>query len=175
MNRMSNKSNRHLSGLFIILTTLISLELSSQTTQPAKQPFKFNEITFHVTGCKTACPEVSMNILANRKIQVTREVYNSRHELDTVRSGGFKGTLDPKEFNKLLTILSAYNFEKLVFPKVLCCDSSVKTLIVTYNDESKRFQSMTPPLEARKLISYLTDLALRVRLKRVDGAYDFEM
>jgi hypothetical protein len=57
---------------------------------------------------------------------------------------------------------------------VLCCDSSIKTILISYNGKYKRFKSMTPPKEAIPLIDYLTQLSTQISLPKYERPIDFE-
>jgi hypothetical protein len=73
-----------------------------------------------------------------------------------------------------MELLKSSNMDAWNFPDVTCCDSSVKTILVSYNDKYKRFESVTPPTEADPVITFLMNLSTTVVLPRYKGIIDFE-
>lgn len=140
----------------------------------AQEKFQFSELTFHSTGCNKSCSDISLNINNNKTIKLVRVVYTASGQYDSLQSGTFKGTLKDKEYNKFIQQLKKYDFDSLKFPEVLCCDSSIKTILISYNEKYKRFKSMIPPKEAIPLIDFLTDLSTKISLPRYDKPIDFE-
>lgn len=160
--------------LFIALLVFTCLSSIAQEDNSSKKEFQFNELTFHSSTCNGTCPEISLNIGNDKKIQLVRTIYKEKGQADSLLSGAFKGSVKDKDFNQLIDLLKKANLDSLHFPDVLCCDSSIKTLIVSYNENYKQFKSMTPPKQADKLIAFLTHLATTVSLPKYSGAIDFE-
>lgn len=158
----------------ILLLAIVFLNCEAQKIESSKKDFQFSELTFHSSNCNGTCPDISVNINSEKKIQLVRVIYNSKGQSDSSLSGTFKGTLQSKDYNKLIRHLKKCDFDSLKFPEVLCCDSSIKTLIVSYNEKYKRFKSMTPPLEASSLITFLTQLSTTVSLPKYNRPIDFE-
>ncbi|MBC7626947.1 DUF6438 domain-containing protein [Ferruginibacter sp.] len=140
----------------------------------AQEKFQFSELTFHSTGCNKSCPDISVNINSDKTIKLIRVIYTSSGLYDSLQSGTFKGTLKDKDYDKLISQLKRYDFDSLQFPDVLCCDSSIKTILISYNGKYKRFKSMTPPKEATTLIDFLTQFSKKISLPRYDRPIDFE-
>jgi hypothetical protein len=137
--------------------------------------FEFNDLTFYSSSCNGTCPDITMNLSGFNKIQLIRTIYSRKGVIDTVNSGGFKGSLSERDYNKIVEMLSKINWEKLAFPDVQCCDLPVITILISYNNTSKRFKSMAPPLQIHELIKYLTEFSMNISLPRYDHPMDFEV
>ena len=161
--------------LLIILTFGLSCKSYSQsTTTESKQEFEFTGLTFLSSKCNGTCPDISMNLYDDKRIEISRDIYSKKGQVDTTLSGNFKGKLSEKEFTKVVTLLKVINWETVTFPKVLCCDAPIVTLMFSYKGTYKRFKSMTPPQTTNGLIKYLTDLGSKVILTKYDKPIDFE-
>ena len=163
--------------LFILLTLIFGLSfksLSQLTTTEQKQEFVFSGLTFLSSTCNGTCPDISMNLYDDKSIEISRVIYKKKGLVDTTSSGNFKGSLSDKEFNKVVSLLKAINWDTMTFPKVLCCDAPIVTLLFSYKGTYKRFKSMTPPQSTNALIKYLTDLGSKVFLPKYDMPIDFE-
>lgn len=147
---------------------LLTLNAQNSTT------FNFESITFHSRLDDEKSSDVSVNIYSNKKIEVARTIYRIKGQVDTTLSGTFKGVLKDKDYSKLIKLLKQSNLDTLKFPKVECCGMPLKILIVSYNGESKKFKSMTPPNIAEPLINFLTSLSATIILPRYKGGIDFE-
>lgn len=166
---------KHLKHLTLILfSTLIFLSSTAQENKLSTNKFQFSELTFHSNSCNGTCPDISLSINNNRKIQLVRVLYIAKGHPDSSLSGSFKGTVKSKDFNKLTRILKKCNFDSIKSPEILCCDSSIKTIIVSYNGKYKRFKSIILSHELNDLITFLTHLATTISLPKHTGAIDFE-
>lgn len=157
---------------------LFSITLLNATAQQpsisSSKKFSFSELTFHSSPCKETCPDISLSINSNKRIELVRVLYKATGQVDSILSGAFKGTIKNKDYNKLIRLLKNCDFDSLKFPEVLCCDSSIKTIILSYNGKYKRFKSMIPPQEVNNLITFLMHLAKTISLPKYKGAIDFE-
>ncbi len=161
--------------VLLILTFGISCKSHSQsTTTESKQEFKFTGLTFLSSKCNGTCPDMSMNLYEDKRIEISRAIYSKKGQADTTLSGNFKGTLSEKEFTKVVSLLKTIDWDTVTFPKVLCCDAPIVTLMFSYKGTYKRFKSMTPPRSTNALIKYLTDLGSKVLLPKYDKPIDFE-
>lgn len=160
--------------IFSLALVLLSFDIEAQTNKSPEKILQFNELTFHSTGCNKACPDISVNINSDKRIQLVRAIYSSSGKYDSLNSGTFKGMLSDEDFMKLLQQLEKYDFDSLQFPEVMCCDFPIKTIIISYNGKYKRFKSMTPPKEANNLINFLTQLSTKISLSRYNKPIDFE-
>jgi len=163
--------------LFILLILTFGLSCKSQsqlTTTEPKLEFKFTGLTFLSSKCYGTCPDISMNIYDDNRIEISRAIYSKKGQVDTNLNGNFKGTLSEKEFNKVVSLLKTINWDTVIFPKVLCCDAPIVTLMFSNKGTYMRFKSMTPPQSTNALIKYLTDLGSKVILPKYDKPIDFE-
>ncbi len=160
--------------LFILTFGLSCKSTSQSPTTAPKQEFEFTGLTFLSSKCNGTCPDISMNLYDDRRIEISRAVYSKKGQVDTTLSGNFKGSLSEKEFNKVVSLWKAIHWDTVTFPKVLCCDAPIATLMFSYKGTYKRFKSMTPPQSTNGLIKYLTDLGSKVILPKYDKPIDFE-
>ena len=86
--------------LFFLCSFLIS-NLNAQNSQA----FNLESITFHSRLDDERSPDISVNIYSNRKIEIVRTVYEPKGQIDTAKSGAFKGELKQSDFNKLLKLV----------------------------------------------------------------------
>jgi hypothetical protein len=115
-----------------------------------------------------------MNIYKDSTIELIRSIYTSKGVVDTIKSGGFKGMVSSKDYKTLQALLKEIEWERVLFPKVNCCDGAVRTIILSYNGNYKQYKSMTPPPETHKLIKFLTNLAVKANLPEYKKPIDFE-
>jgi hypothetical protein len=115
-----------------------------------------------------------MSINNNRKVQLIRTFYSKKGIQDSTRSGGYKGELSLKEYNRLLALLRTVKWEELQVEKVTCCDRALRTILLSYNGTSKQFKSMDYPKSTEKVITFLTSLGSNVKLPRYSKPLDFE-
>ena len=67
---------------------------------------EFEELTFHSSPCKFYCPDISLNIRADKNVQLVRLIYDKNGNSDTILSGAYKGKLIDKDYKKLIDILN---------------------------------------------------------------------
>ena len=115
-----------------------------------------------------------MYIDKNRKVQLIRTIYKTKEIEDTSKSGGFKGELNQKDFNILISLMREIDWEKVQFPNIKCCDLPVRTILLSSNGNYRQFKSMKPPDVTKKLISFLTNLAWTIELPSYKKPMDFE-
>jgi hypothetical protein len=116
-----------------------------------------------------------MNIYGDKRIEISREVFNKKGQSDSILSGNFKGYLTDEDFKKLIGFLEKINWDTLTYSKVLCCDGAIKTISLSYNDKYKRIKSMTLPQSTIDLSNYLTYLATKISIPKYDKPIDFEI
>jgi predicted RNA binding protein with dsRBD fold (UPF0201 family) len=160
----------------LFLTVIICIQSGQVFAQsdPSINVFDFQEITFHSSQCNGTCPDISMSVKSNGKIALIREIFKKKGIVDTVRSGAFKGVIDSSELTKLKSILSSVNWDTVKFPDRTCCDAPVIQILLTYNSKTRVYKSMDPPRSVIKVISYLQNLAVSIKLPEYKGAIDFE-
>jgi hypothetical protein len=130
--------------------------------------FKLQKLIFHSSICYGTCPVIDLEIDSNRNISINREVYKEEYETDSILSGNFKGILDYDKYSHLTEQLQSLNIDSLKFPKIVCCDAPVITMIVYYNGKRKYVKSMLPPKATSGLISFLTEIGGEYVLPRTD-------
>lgn len=155
------------------MLTVVAISVYSQSATEEK-PFEFSSLTFHATACNGTCPDISMNLYGDKRVELSRIIYTQKGQVDTSKSGNFKGELEDKDFEKLLSHLSKINWDTITFPEVYCCDGSIKTILISYNGKYKKFKSMTPPQVTQPLFDYLINLCSKVALTRYTKPIDFE-
>lgn len=143
------------------------------STRDAKDKFDFGILTYYTTACNGTCPVITMELTSSNQVQLIRTIYKKKGVVDTVNSGGFKGSLKENDYNKVVELLGKINWDSISFPDVQCCDRPVVSIILSYNNTDKRFRSMNPPAEARELINFLNDFLSHVSLPRYDKPMDF--
>ncbi|MBD3583341.1 hypothetical protein [Flavobacterium selenitireducens] len=95
-------------------------------------------------------------------------------ETDSSRTGYFVGKLRPETFRKLSRQLYMADLDNITADDKLCCDGSVKTLIVYYNGKKKYIKSMFPPDELRDLLATLYGICEDENLLRTDKHFRLE-
>lgn len=161
--------------VFLILALgFSSKSIGQSTTKEPKHAIDFTGLTFLSSACNGTCPGILMNLYDDQRIEISRAIYNKKGQIDTILSGNFKGTLSNKEFNKVVSLWKKVNWDTVTFPKILCCDGPIVTLMFSYQGTYKRFKSMAPPRSAHALIDYLTYLGSKVLIPRYDKPIDFE-
>jgi len=93
---------------------------------------------------------------------------------DDQLSADFEGKIDRHTYFNLFAEFASSHYAGLQFPVDFCCDASIKTIIVYANGKRTKLSSMTPPKDALKLIAFLQDLALRLRLPPTTEDWEIE-
>jgi hypothetical protein len=159
---------------FIILGVGLFFSSCHTAQNAAEDNVNFSEITFHTSPCFGSCPAISVHIDKNRNIEVTRQFYKGKMEPDTANSGNFKGEITESDYKQLLALIQKIDWETINFPKVMCCDGPVRTFILSYNNKTYRYKSMTPPESTNGLTDFLKQLASSRVLPRYDKPIQFE-
>lgn len=76
-----------------MLLVFIFLSSIAQENRSSTKKFQFSELTFHSTPCNGTCPDISLNIHSDKKIELVRAIYMAKGQSDSSLSGAFKGTL----------------------------------------------------------------------------------
>lgn len=137
--------------------------------------FKFEKIIFHASTCFGTCPEISLEINANREIKINSVFFKTEFLKDDVRSGNFIGRLDIEVFEELKRLiiqskLTTFNIND----EMLCCDGAIKTIITYHNGKRKFVKTMFEPEVLGKLISFLYEIDTKTNLERSDVVFKFE-
>jgi hypothetical protein len=153
---------------FIFVLILKSLVINGQSGQD------FQDLTFHLRVAKDSAPVVSLFIQRGRTIVLWRN--NNNESQEKKNNGLFKGVINEKEYNQILSLLSNCEFnsskqsDETIYP--------IATVITTFNDISKRTQiTLTTNSEnpAAKLSNYLVKYIDSVKFKKFSGYYDFDL
>lgn len=128
----------------------------------------FEKLIYHSTTCYGNCPRIEMEIDGDQNIYLSAEFYknNTFNQIDSARSGTFRGKIPDPLFNELIQLLQTCSLKTIVFPKRRGADAPVTTIIVYFNGEKKYLKSMFPPIISEKLIRYLFELNTKIKLFR---------
>jgi Domain of unknown function (DUF6438) len=146
----------------------------AQTGDGGVKPLRVEKVIYHSSHCYGTCPAIDLEVDSNYDVALKLDVWGAKGETDKHLSGNFKGKIDPHTYFKLVAALVSSHYADLKFPPIFCCDGIVTTIIVYANGSCVELSSMTPPKEADKLISFLGDLALRLKLPRTTEDIEIE-
>lgn len=159
--------------LNLITFSLLSLLFFyGQSESCNKNNVDFEKLTYHSSPCFGMCPEIAMNIYENRTVELSITKFKSKGARDSVLH--YKGTITKNEHDTLITYLKEIDWKTIEFPKEMCCDAPIKSLILNYNGETKKFRAMFPPESTNKLFQYLYDLAVNNKLPETTEKLEFE-
>lgn len=160
---------------------LFSIVLVFWGCTKTNQKVKLEKIIFHTSSCFGSCPVYHLQIDNNKQIKLHAErVYKEPSdfgyfELDSSKMGYFTGSISDTVFNKLIEELSSIGLDTLVFDGVDCCDGSVITMIVYYNDGKRKFlKSMFPPTHTNQVIETLHNICEKSTLTRTPQSFSLE-
>jgi hypothetical protein len=136
--------------------------------------FKLSKIVYHLSRCNGSCPSMDLEIDSNKTVYVNREYYKTKSDLDSSRSGRFKGTLTREQHIKLVEVLKKSNLDSLQFTPVGIADIPETTIIVYYNGKRKYLKSAKPPVAANDLISLLKSMVDDKGLERTTDVKELE-
>ena len=172
---ITKKNTMKISFLVILITFCCTIILERQKVIINSES-SFEKITFQSTACYGFCPDISMNLYSDKRIEVARAMYNlnDRGVIDSSLSGKYEGYLTDNEFKKLIEVVNHINWDTIKFPQIFCCDGPVKTIVISYKTKHIRFKSMQPPKETNELFSYLVAIGSRTSLKKSGKTFTFE-
>jgi hypothetical protein len=113
-----------------------------------------------------------MNVYNDRTLELSITKFLSKGARDTART--YKGKISKKEFDTLMTYLQEIDWKTIEFSKENCCDAPIKSLILNYNGETRKYRAMFPPESTNKLFQYLYDLAVNNKLPVTNEPLEFE-
>jgi hypothetical protein len=139
--------------------------------------FKFEKLVFYKSECFNYCPEINFMIDSHRNIKINAIYFLEPYliNIDKEKSGNFIGKLDNETYNQLI--------DKLIKAKIgtinitddpLCCDGTIKRIIVYHNGKRNYIETMFAPRILRELILYLSDLTNQIKLTRTEDKFEFE-
>ncbi|MDC3253537.1 DUF6438 domain-containing protein [bacterium] len=140
---------------------------------------EFEKITFHTTSCFGKCPvyHLEVNMLGEAKLQIERIYKKNKtrgHETDTMRAGYYLGNISEDDLKHLKLSIQTCNLDNLKFDGYLCCDGSVKTIIVNYSGKRRYLKDMFPPRIADNLINQLEQIAENNNFTKTDIKFELE-
>jgi hypothetical protein len=139
------------------------LSCSSQIN--TKHP-QLKQIEFKLGHCNGICPKIEIRIDSNGKINVSREFYLSKSEVDSTKSGNFEGTLSKKELTELKSLLTKSKYWEIIIPDVYVVDLSMIDLMIDDSKQQKQFRFLEPDEQLKPLTNFLTDIARNKELKK---------
>jgi hypothetical protein len=138
---------------------------------------KFDKIIFHTTECFGTCPVYHLEVDKSKNVKLNSQiVYNpiTGFQSDTASQGYFMGRLSDTTFEKLIKALGTCNLRTLKMKNALCCDGSIKTIIVYFNGQRKYFKTMFPPMIANEVVKTLFDICEKGGLKKTADKFKIE-
>jgi len=139
--------------------------------------FKFEKLVFHTSACFGSCPEINFMIDSLRNIKINANYFIDSYgsKIDKEKSGNFIGKLDKKTFNELTDLLIKAKISTInITDDSLCCDGTIKTIIVYHNGKRNYIETMFAPRILGELILYLYDLPNKIKLTRTEDKFEFE-
>jgi len=113
--------------------------------------------------------------LRNIKIKANYFIDSYGNNIDKEKSGNFKGKLDNETYNQLIDKLIKAKISTInITDDPLCCDGTVKTIIVYHNGKRNYIETMFAPRILGELILYLYDLPNQIKLTRTEDKFEFE-
>ena len=158
----------------IAAVALFSCKSQSNGTGEPADEFKVGKVVYHLSRCNGSCPSMDLEIDSARNVYVNREFYKSKSEMDSAKSGTFKGKLTAAQDTQLVEVLKKSNLDSLEFPPVGITDVSETTIIVYYNGKRKLLTSPRPPQEANDLIVFLKSVGNDSTLVRTTEVKELE-
>lgn len=158
--------------LYTLLLTVFAACKSGQQASNASDNFDLQKLTFHSSPCFGFCPDISMNVYDNRTVELSITKYKGKGAPG--EKGTFKGKMSKKEYNTLLTYLQEINWKTIEFSKEMCCDAPIRSLILNYNGETRKFRAMFPPESTQKLFDFLRNYAENNKLPASNEPLEFE-
>lgn len=137
-----------------------------------KNSVNFEKLTYHSSPCFGMCPDISMNIYKDRTVELSITKFKTKGARDTTRA--YKGTISKSEYDTLMTYLKEIDWKTIEFSTENCCDAPIKSLILNYNGETRKYRSMFPPESTHKLFEFLYGLAVNSRLPVTNEPLEFE-
>lgn len=174
---------------FLILNPICENSLTSfeerQNIKFTKQNYaKFDSITFdkiifHTTYCYGHCPEYHLEVDKSGNTRLFREMVYKKVDKrnirpDTSKIGYYEGVISDELLNGLKTELNTCNLNTLEFDGATCCDGTIRTIIIYYNNQRKYLKSMFPPQISKDLINHLYKICEEANLKRTDDEFIIE-
>ena len=138
--------------------------------------FRFEKIIFHTTRCYGSCDVYHLEVDRSRSFKLHKAfMYNQETYLeDSIAEGYFTGELPDSLFQPLLHALLTTNLRNLKMDSQLCCDGSLKTMIVYFNGQRKYFKTMFTPRMTDRLLIALYRICRNSNGKRTNEKFKLE-
>lgn len=123
----------------------------------------FEKIIFHTTTCYGSCPVYHLEVDNKKKCKLHKELVfkegrNRPYTPDSTKIGYFYGEVSDQLFEDLIKAIKTSNLTNLEFEDIQCCDGTIFTLIIYYNNRVKYLKSMVPPRISVNLINKLIEI-----------------
>lgn len=158
---------------------LLLLFISTTSFAQSKPP-KFEKLVFHTGVCFGFCPVYHLEIQRNRHVRIQVEkAFNRPKEgpwsVDSSRIGYFKCRISRRWLKKIDREIEVTGLRNMQPDSTLCCDGSLKTIILYYKDGSKTYyKTMFPKENMRTLITLLTETAEKKSGKKKAEPFELE-
>lgn len=165
---------------FIFLLIGVALSACATLKSNETKNVEVEKIIFHTGGCFGTCPTYHLEIKANRKISLHKERIfaknpKSRFEIDSTQIGYYQGVISKTQFNDLESTINRMGIDTLKYDPVDCCDGSMKTIIIYYNNNKRKvFKSMFLPEQFESLVNQLYAVCEKGDLKKTSSIFKFE-
>lgn len=158
----------------LILLLLIALLVSCKSAQ--NNGFKFEKIAFHSSMCFGFCPSYHMEVRSDKTVLLQGDSIRMKRmaNVDNSKVGYFTGKVDDALYEKMIRELQTIGLDTVKFNGPMCCDGSVKTLIVYYNGKRKYLRAMFPPDYAHDLMSTMSDIYSKSQFTPTDQKFVIE-
>ncbi len=153
-----------------------TIDFRKQPAEPDTS-IKLEKIIFHTGACLGSCPTIHLQIDAKKNVNYFAEsVYKKGSRIkDSSAIGYYKGLMSTINYNKLTMLVQSTHLDTLTYKEVKCCDASLKTIIIYYNNgQSKRITSMFLPQVMSPLVQFLNDTKDKTKLKKTKEKFQFE-
>lgn len=158
-------------------TLFLLLLLVAGCKSAATQNFSFERLSFHSGMCFGFCPSYHIEIQSDKSARLVGDSLSFRGKQPNAsqqRIGRFTATLPDSTYNKMVRQLAEIGLDTLKFDGPMCCDGSVKTLIVYYNGKRKYLKAMFPPDHAHDLIQTLMGVYSKTNWKPTREFFEIE-
>ena len=175
INESIQNAENEASGQFFRLSEPVDFPVQQQIQDSL---FNFSKLIFHTSTCFGSCPVIHLEISSDKSIKYSGNYFKDENfnEIDSARSGNFKGQLADELYDELYELIIQSKITELESGQnqILCCDGAIKTIILYHNDLRKYYQFMFEPKKLSELISFLYTMDQKVDLTKVEEKFTFE-
>lgn len=138
----------------------------ANSRQENKNSIKFEKLIFHTSACYGWCPKVDIEIDNKRNIYLYGEFYKEYTHSEFDSTGQYIGVLKKNLYHKLIRLIRASNIEQLPKEDTKYVDAPISTLIMYYNSQRIYLKYAFPPIIARELFLFLSNLYKEVPMTK---------